>query len=243
MPNKNGFDTCQHIKNTTRFKHAPILMMTGLEDELSITTSYEVGATDFIQKPFNFNLFIQRLRYINRNAQMTRELIESRRRIQQAQEIAKLAYWEWDIQNQKFNWSDSIFEMLDIEPDIDKNNINLLLEHTTHEDKSSLDRWLNTAVSGEAVGGISHQINTKNGSILYAYQQLKQQFDESGKLSHLYGAIVDVTEVQKAQEQIRQLAYFDELTKLPNRAYFTDSLTKSIQLSLNQNQLGAIILL
>ena len=55
--------------------------------------------------------------------------------------------------------------------------------------------------------------------------------------------ILDITEQRLANERIRQLAYFDPLTQLPNRRLLLDSLEKTMSSSARNGQNGALILL
>lgn len=66
MPEMDGYEVCTAIRQRYPSHAVPILMMTGMEDEESITRAYEVGATDFIGKPFKRVLLRQRVRYILR---------------------------------------------------------------------------------------------------------------------------------------------------------------------------------
>lgn len=50
MPEQDGFDTCSRLRSLPGCENLPVLMLTGLNDEASITRAYEVGATDFFVK-------------------------------------------------------------------------------------------------------------------------------------------------------------------------------------------------
>jgi diguanylate cyclase (GGDEF)-like protein/PAS domain S-box-containing protein len=50
--------------------------------------------------------------------------------------------------------------------------------------------------------------------------------DEAGKITHYIGVTSDITEYKAAQERIRNLAYFDQLTGLPNRSLLRDRVTQ-----------------
>ena len=52
---------------------------------------------------------------------------------------------------------------------------------------------------------------------------------EDGKLTSTTYSLSDITDLMKAQERINQLAYFDELTKLPNRYFLKEMLTRVIE--------------
>ena len=51
MPILDGFEACRALRKLPGGEHAPVLMMTGLDDSDSINRAYQVGATDFITKP------------------------------------------------------------------------------------------------------------------------------------------------------------------------------------------------
>lgn len=52
MPGMNGFETCKAIKANPDWKHIPIIFLTALSDTDSILRGFEVGAVDYISKPF-----------------------------------------------------------------------------------------------------------------------------------------------------------------------------------------------
>lgn len=55
MPGIDGFETCKRIKEFDATKDIPVIFMTALNDTESILKGYEVGAIDYISKPFNFD--------------------------------------------------------------------------------------------------------------------------------------------------------------------------------------------
>jgi signal transduction histidine kinase len=69
IPSLDGFATCIALRQLPWGEHVPIIMMTGLDDIVSINRAYEAGATDFITKPINWSLLGHRLRYVLRASQ------------------------------------------------------------------------------------------------------------------------------------------------------------------------------
>ena len=65
--------------------------MTSLDDVDSINRAYEVGATDFITKPINWVILVQRVRYMTRAARMMNEQKQLERELQQAQKLEAVA--------------------------------------------------------------------------------------------------------------------------------------------------------
>lgn len=121
MPGMDGFETCAAMRAlpTGIGAHIPILIVTGLDDVGSIKQAYTAGATDFITKPINWMILMQRLRYMLRASESLRRLGESERRLAQAQKIASLGSWEWDVGTGEMNWSREMFSLLGYAPDGD----------------------------------------------------------------------------------------------------------------------------
>ncbi|MEE8166241.1 MAG: EAL domain-containing protein [Myxococcota bacterium] len=66
MPEMDGYDTCAALRSLPEGWQTPIVMLTAVEDRESIERAYEVGATDFINKPVNYAILNYRLQHILR---------------------------------------------------------------------------------------------------------------------------------------------------------------------------------
>lgn len=66
MPLVDGFEVCRTLRSTATGRVTPILIMTGMEDLDSIERAFEVGATDFINKPIQPALLGFRAKYLVR---------------------------------------------------------------------------------------------------------------------------------------------------------------------------------
>ncbi|MGS2720895.1 two-component system response regulator [Paraglaciecola aestuariivivens] len=88
MPEMNGFEVCQAIREHEKGKHIPIIMVTGSDDLQSIHKSYAVGATDFISKPIKWPILGERVKYILRASQAFEDLVT------QQQELHQLAFYD-----------------------------------------------------------------------------------------------------------------------------------------------------
>jgi diguanylate cyclase (GGDEF)-like protein/PAS domain S-box-containing protein len=80
MPVMDGFTLCEEIRRRPGGTLLPILMVTGLDDAVSIHRAYEVGATDFITKPFNWLVLSQRIRHMVRESGLVQDLRRSESR-------------------------------------------------------------------------------------------------------------------------------------------------------------------
>jgi diguanylate cyclase (GGDEF)-like protein len=66
-------------------------------------------------------------------------------------------------------------------------------------------------------------------------------FDECGQISHYVVCFEDLSERKEAARLIKNLAYYDELTGLPNRRFLLEQLDKSFGQTLNQELIGALL--
>lgn len=102
MPEMDGFATCHMIRGLHEGLHTPVVMVTGLEDQKTITLAFDAGATDFISKPINMLILGYRVRYWLRSGMILNELKISQDRLFKAQGIARLGHWERDLKSDDF---------------------------------------------------------------------------------------------------------------------------------------------
>ena len=79
MPEMDGFDATRAIRRMPDFEQVPIFFMTALDDVDSINRAFEVGATDFITKPIQTVILVERIRFMIRALRM----MDERRRLQE----------------------------------------------------------------------------------------------------------------------------------------------------------------
>lgn len=91
MPEMDGFATARAVRQKAGYEMVPILIMTALDDLESINHAYEAGATDFITKPINWVILVQRVRYMTRYVQMMNAQKQLQTELQQAQKLEAVA--------------------------------------------------------------------------------------------------------------------------------------------------------
>ena len=53
MPDMDGIEVCQHLKNAPQWHHIPIIIVTALSDKEDLARCLDAGADDFVSKPIN----------------------------------------------------------------------------------------------------------------------------------------------------------------------------------------------
>jgi len=64
MPVMDGIELCHKIKADQRTRHIPVILLTALVSEENQLKALETGATDYLVKPFNFEIMLSRIRNI-----------------------------------------------------------------------------------------------------------------------------------------------------------------------------------
>ena len=104
--------------------------------------------------------------------------------------------------------------------------------------KTNLDKVFE---SGESF--YSEETMTSSRGELWIGTRLTPISDEAGKISAVLGISRDITERKKSEEMIKYMAYYDSLTDLPNRMFFTEQLNSAIMLAQRNQEMLAVIFL
>lgn len=59
MPNQDGYKTCTRIKSDEETRHIPVVMLTGVDYELNRKLGQQLGAADYITKPFRVETLVK----------------------------------------------------------------------------------------------------------------------------------------------------------------------------------------
>ena len=241
MPVMNGYEACQEMRVFDPEHTVPIIMLTGLDDVTSVDRSFDAGATDFISKPINWSLFVQRVRYALKSREMDFELRKSRHRVDHALKVAMLGYWDWDLKTGEFTFPPGVLEMLGI----DRSNITFeqLINYVPEEDRDRVTHAFEDARNQGVRFVLEHRIHGVDNKERYVYQQCDVIMGEDKKPLYILGTIQDITALKRAEDMILHQAYHDLLTDLPNQALFKERLTHAIKVAEHANHKVAVVLM
>lgn len=81
----------------------------------------------------------------------------------------------------------------------------------------------------------------KNGEIFPEWLMITAVKNDHGTITHYVRALIDISERKVSEENIRQLAYYDPLTNLPNRRMLTERLKQAVMDSQRSDKEGALL--
>lgn len=64
LPGIDGLQVCRNIKTNSTTRHIPIIMLTARGEEADIVTGLELGAEDYVTKPFSPKVLVARVRRV-----------------------------------------------------------------------------------------------------------------------------------------------------------------------------------
>ena len=76
LPGLDGLELCRRIRRSERLSETPILIMTARGDEADVVAGLEVGADDYVVKPFSPRVLVARVRALLRRAADSRAAAE-----------------------------------------------------------------------------------------------------------------------------------------------------------------------
>ncbi|MBC2582322.1 EAL domain-containing protein [Clostridium sp. DJ247] len=152
------------------------------------------------------------------------------------------AIWEWDMNKYKFFISDKFYDITGY--NIKDISIRKLLKVALlPEDQRIFFKDIRHHIKMEnSYYRSEFKILTNSGEIKWILNRGKLVRDSNGEPLKFFGAMSDITKTRIAQEKIKQLAYYDPLTGLPNRTNFIQQLDEELKVCKKSNNKAAALL-
>ena len=225
LPDMTGVEVCRYLRNHTVAIDKPILFIAGKEDYQSIENAFQAGATDFSSKPLNWNILVYRIQYMLRAHEINLSLISSEARLAKAQKVAKLANWEYNVADKSFKWSETMYDLLDINPQ-KMENISLedFFQRIPEPDLYTVQQAITNCIENNISFDLEHLLTTGEGQHKIVSHLASVIKNDLNDIVEYVGTLQDITERRCTEDQVRSLAYFDSLTGLMNRESFLTSI-------------------
>jgi two-component system alkaline phosphatase synthesis response regulator PhoP len=78
IPDKDGFEVCRQLKQDNHTAAVPIIFLTAKSMEHNVISGLEIGADDYVSKPFSISVLISRIKAVLRRSEMPDSSEESR---------------------------------------------------------------------------------------------------------------------------------------------------------------------
>lgn len=123
-----------------------------------------------------------------------------------AQRIAKLGNWDWDILNNSLYWSDEIYQIFGLTPKEVGATYEIFLNSVHPDDREFVQRSVDEALHEKKPYAIDHRIVLPDGDIRIVHEHGEVDLDESGRPIRMTGTVQDVTEHKETEAELAKLS-------------------------------------
>lgn len=142
-------------------------------------------------------------------------------KLRRAQEINRIASWDWDLISQKIEFSDQVYRILGILPGEFDGNPETLVSRFTHpKDKEAVRNYMHNVMTKNDATPLEFRAVRPDGTVLYVWVEGELICDASGKAVRMVGTFQDTTirkqlqkSLQKARESERCRMHLDSVLK------------------------------
>lgn len=238
MPGLDGFETCAAIRALPEFENTPIVMLTGRDDVAAVDRAYAAGAWDFTSKPINWPILRHRVRYNLRAstafssqrkaASLSKTLDKSSNEIIAFDSSQQLITSVNVSAGQNLGYHPSTLKQLKFSE--------IVADFSAHD----LDEELKKLESQQQIN-LNLHLRRCDGSV-YPVEGIVL-FNTEEKPQTYVCIFQDITERKKTEKRLHQLAYYDDLTGLPNRRLFETHVQKALAKARRANDACAVCII
>ncbi len=134
------------------------------------------------------------------------ELETIQERLTEAQRIAAVGNWDWDIANDRLWWSDQVYRLFQLDPDSFKTSYEGFLSHVHVDDREAVKRAVDRALNNIEPYAIDVRIVRADGSEIIVHDRAEVTFDDDGTAVRMTGTVHDITERKRAEDEQRRNA-------------------------------------
>ena len=211
LPDSTGLDSLKKLIDKS--PKCPIIVLTGLDDELIGLEAVKLGAQDFLVKgkassqslKRSISYSLGRNKLLKELSEKTADLLSEKLKFSQAQELAHIGSWDWDIVANTISWSDELFRIYGLLPREFAPTFNAGGKYTHPEDEELVSKITSSAYKNKKPFSIFYRILRSDGMVRMIYERADVITDINGNVIKMFGIIHDITE-QKRYEALEELA-------------------------------------
>ena len=132
----------------------------------------------------------------------------------EAQRIAHLGNWHWNIETNELSWSDEVYRIFGLHPQEFGATYDAFLESVHPGDRDAIREAVKRSLADPSTPyGMEHRVVRPDGSERIVHERAELTFDDGGRPIRMIGTVQDITErkraeelLQRSQEELRRLS-------------------------------------
>ncbi len=221
MPEMDGFEACRRIRANPKGATVPVMIITSTDGSDDIRKAYDAGATDFMSKPISSLIVKERVSYMLRASDTTRQLYQSQDVLAKAQALACMGSFSYDPHGTDIHVSETFRTIFRLSDRSHAVTWDFLWQKIHSGDRTTLKHKLQKLHTE----GISFRQDIRlvgsEQTDRYAMLQMDAEMDSGGNVARIIGIVQDITErklselLESDKNQIMQrIARKESLTKI-----------------------------
>lgn len=167
------------------------------------------------------------VRDITAEAEYHESLERERRRLMEAQAVARVGSWDWDVSTGRIDWSDETFRIFGTSRDTFEVTFRNFLEMIPAADRQMVTGGVEAALAGTATYRVRHRVLRPDGSVAVVQERGEVVRDPLGTPVRMIGTVQDVTEQARAEtgllDRERRLRRAQEIGQIGDWVWSTET--------------------
>jgi diguanylate cyclase (GGDEF)-like protein/PAS domain S-box-containing protein len=157
-------------------------------------------------------------------AHLELEVAQRTASLTQAQRIAHLGNWEWDIASDTLRWSDEIYRIFGLAPQQFGASYEAFLNAVHPEDRQLVEDSVREALAGRPRYSIEHRILQPDGTLRHVHEQAEVIRGKDGQPISMLGTVQDITARKQAEQTVMDEKNFSNtlIQSLPDIFFLLD---------------------
>jgi len=130
-------------------------------------------------------------------------ILDREAKLAEAQRIAHIGSWEWDIATGRMGWSDELFRILGLDPASASPSYDGYMGRVHPDDRADLEALVGRAQTEGAPYESEHRIVRDDGEVRTMWASCRLHRDADGRTARMYGIAQDITDRKKALDALR----------------------------------------
>ncbi len=120
-----------------------------------------------------------------------------------AQRIAGLASWEWDLRTNRIRGSEEAYRIFAIDRTVESISFEEFMEMVHPDDRDAVSQAVQRSLDNKEIYSVEHRAIAADGTARVVHQQGEAVFDDAGNAIRMAGTTHDITEQHRTREELR----------------------------------------